>query len=33
MVQAWVAPKTLKRNILRFFSMSDLTNIYGDSYW
>jgi hypothetical protein len=27
MVQAWVAQKTLKRNILRVFTMSDLLNI------
>jgi hypothetical protein len=27
MVQAWVARKTLKRNILRVFSMSDLINM------
>ncbi len=32
MVHAWMAKKTLKRDILRVFTMSDLLNIYGD-YW
>jgi len=31
MVQAWVAQKTLKRDILRVFIMSDFINIYGDN--